>query len=218
MSAVSHWSAWRVHVVVSPLSNARFPVPVGADAVPGARRLVVAIVREWGVPLSEVALEELELCASEVIANALVHTGERCVVTVHWCGGRVRVEVADRGAEPRPKKCDGESTSGRGLLLVEALAHAWGWYPTTEGKVVWFEYPETPEAPCPTYGWGAAFDVHVLGRERDGGEEAPAPQGAGSRGALSRCHATAVTQLPIAPPPTASPAGHSRAKLCWPLK
>ncbi|MFJ7911268.1 ATP-binding protein [Kitasatospora sp. NPDC096204] len=144
------------------MSNVRFPVPLereeppGAGAVPAARRVVMAIVRGWGVPLSETALEELELCASEVIANALVHTGERCVVTVSWCSGRVRVEVADQGAEPRVKVCEEEATSGRGLLLVEALAQAWGWYPTQAGKVVWFEYPETTEAPCPTRGWGTA--------------------------------------------------------------
>ncbi|MFG2908861.1 ATP-binding protein [Kitasatospora sp. NPDC048286] len=161
--------AWRVHVVISPLSNARFPVPLewgelpGAEAVPAARRLVVAIVREWGVPLSDDALEELELCASEVIANALLHTGERCVVTVRWRSGRVRVEVADRGAEPKTGKCDEEATSGRGLLLVEALADVWGWYPAETGKVVWFEYPETGEAPCPTHGWGTAHRLRSLG-------------------------------------------------------
>ncbi len=155
----------RMSTVVSPLSNARFPVPMewggrpGPSAVPAARRLVVAILREWRVPLSEVALGELELCASEIIANALVHTRERCVVTIHWCGARVRVEVADRGGELEDRERDEGATSGRGLLLVEALASAWGWYPTTEGKVVWFEYPETSEAPCPTYGWGTALDV-----------------------------------------------------------
>jgi hypothetical protein len=26
---------------------------------------------------------------------------------------------------------------GRGLLLVEATAHSWGWLPTDNGKVVW---------------------------------------------------------------------------------
>ncbi|MFJ3217418.1 hypothetical protein ACIPLC_16035 [Kitasatospora sp. NPDC086801] len=44
-------------MIVSPLNTARFPVPL-----------------EWGVPLSVDALGEVELCASEVIANALVHT------------------------------------------------------------------------------------------------------------------------------------------------
>lgn len=107
------------------------------------------------------------MCASEVIANALVHTGERCVVSVRWRSGRVRVEVADRGAEPQVKDCDEEATSGRGLLLVEALADAWGWYPVEVGKVVWFEYLETCEAPCPTQGWGTALDLRAVGQPKN---------------------------------------------------
>jgi anti-sigma regulatory factor (Ser/Thr protein kinase) len=122
----------------------------------------MAIVREWGVPLSADALKELELCASEVIANALLHTKERCVVTVRRCAGRVQVEVADRCAELPVRERDEEATGGRGLLLVEALAHAWGWRPAGVGKVVWFEYLETAEAPCPTHGWGTAHDLHAL--------------------------------------------------------
>lgn len=155
-------------LIVSPLDTARFPVPLewgvppGADDVPAARRLVVAIVREWGVPFSEDALQELKLCASEVIANALLHTRARCSVTVRRRADRVRVEVADRCPElPRPER-DDESPGGRGLLLVDALAHAWGWHPTGAGKVVWFDYQETPEAPCPTHGWGTAHTLSSL--------------------------------------------------------
>lgn len=155
-------------MVVSPLSNARFPVPLewgvppGPDAVPAARRLVVAILREWGVPLTGDALQEIELCASEVIANALLHTGERCVVSVRRRGGRVRVEVADRGSGLSYRERDPESTGGRGLVLVQALAHAWGWRPADRGKVVWFEYLENAEAPCPTHGWGTAPELHTV--------------------------------------------------------
>ncbi|MET8622704.1 ATP-binding protein [Kitasatospora sp. NPDC004669] len=155
-------------MIVSPLSNARFPVPLewgeppGADAVPAARRLVVAILREWGVPLLGDALREVELCASEVIANAMVHAKQRCLVAVRWRAGRVRVEVADRCAELPARERDEEATGGRGLLLVEALAHAWGWHPAGVGKVVWFEYLETAEAPCPTHGWGTAHGLHAL--------------------------------------------------------
>ncbi|MFF2080043.1 ATP-binding protein [Kitasatospora sp. NPDC058162] len=155
-------------MVVSPLSNARFPVPLewgvppGPDAVPAARRLVVAILREWGVPLTGDALQEIELCASEVIANALLHTEERCAVSVHWRNGRVRVEVADRQPELPRRDRDAESTGGRGLLLVEALAHAWGWRPADRGKVVWFEYQADAEAPCPTHGWGTALELHAV--------------------------------------------------------
>lgn len=152
-------------MVISPLSNARFPVPLewgvppGADSVPSARRLVMAILREWGVPLSADALHDVELCASELIANALLHTRSRCTVAIRWRAGRLRVEVIDRRPDlPRPERCT-ESTSGRGLLLVETLATAWGWHPAGAGKVVWFEYLETSEAPCPTHGWGTAKDL-----------------------------------------------------------
>ncbi|MER8105744.1 ATP-binding protein [Kitasatospora sp. NPDC094016] len=132
-------------MIVSPLNTARFPVPL-----------------EWGAPLSVDALGEVELYASEVIANALVHTKERCVVTVRWCAGRVRVEVADRCPELPKRELDVGSTRGRGLLLVEALAHASGWHPAGVGKVVWFEYLEAAEVPCPTHGWGTALDLHAL--------------------------------------------------------
>ncbi|MBV6695763.1 ATP-binding protein [Kitasatospora aureofaciens] len=156
------------NVIVSPLNTARFPVPLewgvppGVDAVPRARRLVVAILRDWGVPLSGDALQEIELCASEVIANALVHTKECCAVTVRRRAGRLRVEVADRCPELPRQERDAESTGGRGLLLVEALAHAWGWHPAGAGKVVWFEYLETSHAPCPTHGWGTALNLQAL--------------------------------------------------------
>ncbi|MGA5817826.1 ATP-binding protein [Kitasatospora sp. NPDC094028] len=155
-------------LVDSPFSTARFPVPLewgvppGADAVPAARRLVVAIVREWGVPLSADALQELELCASEVIANALLHTRKRCTVTVRRSADRVRVEVSDRCPELPRQARDDEATGGRGLLLVEALAHAWGWHQTGEGKVVWFDYEETAKSPCPTHGWGTAPGLDSL--------------------------------------------------------
>ncbi|MBO1415436.1 ATP-binding protein, partial [Streptomyces sp. FH025] len=102
-------------MIVSPLNTARFPVPLesgvpsGVDGVPAARRLVVAILRDWGVALSGDGLQEVELCVSELIANALVHTGERCVVTVRWTVGRVRVEVADRCSELPARGCDDES-------------------------------------------------------------------------------------------------------------
>ncbi|MFF2660366.1 hypothetical protein ACFVUH_23790 [Kitasatospora sp. NPDC058032] len=43
----------------------------GPEAVPAARWLVAAIVREWDVPLTDDAFQDLELCASEVIVDAL---------------------------------------------------------------------------------------------------------------------------------------------------
>ncbi|MGW0789795.1 ATP-binding protein [Streptomyces sp. NPDC002911] len=111
------------------------------SAVSAARRRVVAIVRDWDLSLADDMVETLELLAGEVIANAVVHTGEGCQVTVSWNGTRVRLEAEDTegGALPRRVPADLDEESGRGLQLVDGFAQAWGSRPTTDGKAVWFE-------------------------------------------------------------------------------
>jgi hypothetical protein len=57
------------------------------------------------------------------------------------------VEVADRSARaPVPLVAGDELPSGRGLVLVEALAGTWGWRPTAGGKVVYFGFAPDPVA------------------------------------------------------------------------
>ena len=68
-------------------------------------------------------------------------------LTLYVVGDILRIEVTDtRGQElPHPQQPSPEAESGRGLLLVEALAHRWG---VTEGrfprKTVWAELRCTP--------------------------------------------------------------------------
>lgn len=97
-----------------------------------------------------------------MIANALEHAKARCTVTVRRVGERLRVEVAD--PDPAFERCgaDPGATSGRGLILVEALAHSWGWHPAGAGKVVWFDFLESCEAPGTVHGWGAAPGLRSL--------------------------------------------------------
>lgn len=130
----------------SAFAVASFPVPQGWDvkpdaaAVPSARRLIVDIARHWRVPLSEEALADVALCASELLANGMEHTKARCRVTVRWTGLRLRVEVADSSPHPPdPATAEDTVTGGRGLMVVAGLAHSWGWEPSGDGKVVWFE-------------------------------------------------------------------------------
>ncbi|WLQ37069.1 ATP-binding protein [Streptomyces castrisilvae] len=83
-----------------------------------------------------------ELLLSELVTNALVHTGDGAVVAVSVAPRRLRVEVRDfvTGMPPEshvPPADDG--THGRGLILVESLADSWGVRPHALGKVVWFE-------------------------------------------------------------------------------
>ncbi|MEV8456739.1 ATP-binding protein [Streptomyces sp. NPDC052095] len=82
-----------------------------------------------------------ELLLSEVVTNALIHTAHGAVVTASVAPAGLRVEVRDfvpgLPLSYVPDADDG--THGRGLLLVKALADAWGVSPQALGKVVWFE-------------------------------------------------------------------------------
>jgi anti-sigma regulatory factor (Ser/Thr protein kinase) len=115
-------------------------------AVADTRRRLRHQLRQWGVPaLADTA----ELLATELVTNALQHTGGGAVLTATISPGparRLRVEVHDSlGRRPPPARTAGagrpadDATSGRGLLLVEALADTWGVQASGAGKVVWFE-------------------------------------------------------------------------------
>ncbi|MFF2077402.1 ATP-binding protein [Kitasatospora sp. NPDC058162] len=128
------------------IDTATIPKPRTWDVEPNpaairpTRQLVRSIAASWRVPLTDNALRDVELCTAELLANAIEHVEERCRVTVRWTGTRLRVEVADCSPQPPVSKpADDMAPGGRGLLLVGALAHSWGWHPVEAGKVVWFE-------------------------------------------------------------------------------
>ncbi|WP_435176382.1 ATP-binding protein [Actinacidiphila sp. bgisy145] len=116
-----------------------FHVQAGTEAVSRARRRISGTARHWNVPLSDSALADVELCASEIIANALTHAGRECWVRTHWTGQFLQVEVTDRSLRPPVvRSATSEATSGRGLALVESFSHGWGWVPRGLGKTVFF--------------------------------------------------------------------------------
>ena len=102
-----------------------------------ARRFVEAVLRTAHLDhLSYVAT----MLVSELVANAVLHTGTPLVVVVSPDGDHLRVEVHDGSAQlPVRKHYSIMSGTGRGLLLVERMATDWGSTPTADGKVVWFE-------------------------------------------------------------------------------
>ncbi|MEU7637731.1 SpoIIE family protein phosphatase [Streptomyces sp. NPDC039016] len=93
---------------------------------------------------------DVEVAASELIANALTHTESGALVSVELLPGspcRIRLEVEDRSSQwPRRRRPGETATSGRGLLLVEALADRWGAEPRGSGKALWCEFvvPDDP--------------------------------------------------------------------------
>jgi anti-sigma regulatory factor (Ser/Thr protein kinase) len=123
-----------------------FLVAAEPRAVWAARRQVADQLRAWGLPLDETTQYDIELLFSELITNAAKHTGAPCAVYLRWDGKRIRVEVTD--TDPQPPTVgepDSEDETGRGLLLVQELAAAWGVEPDPAGKRVWFEIGTTAQ-------------------------------------------------------------------------
>jgi len=112
--------------------------PADLVAVGAIRHRLRAALDHWGVP--ELA-DTAELLASELVTNALVHTGKGAVFdAVLTAEQRLRIEVQDGTVRLPGRRHPSESaTSGRGLLLVEALADDWGVQLRGDGKVTWFE-------------------------------------------------------------------------------
>ncbi|WP_406168818.1 ATP-binding protein [Streptomyces canus] len=116
-----------------------------------ARQVAVRHLEEWGYPPASDASCAVALVVAELAANAVRHgrvtgRGFGLRLALDAAAGLVRVEVADAAsakrppAAPPPSAPDGES--GRGLLLVDALAVRWGSAPRHPlGKTVWAEIP-----------------------------------------------------------------------------
>lgn len=87
-----------------------------------------------------------ELLASELVTNALVHTDHGAVVTATVAASTLRVEVRDfmAGLPVQQVPAAHLGTHGRGLVLLQSLADAWGVRTHGVGKVVWFELHESP--------------------------------------------------------------------------
>ncbi|OLZ62053.1 hypothetical protein AV521_43040 [Streptomyces sp. IMTB 2501] len=113
------------------------PTPRGARL---ARLLATEQLRTWGVPL-----DAAQPIVAELAANAATHgrvPGRSFRLTLYVVGGTLRIEVTDTRGDRMPRihlpSADGDS--GRGLVVVEALADRWGVASgRTPRKTVWAE-------------------------------------------------------------------------------
>ncbi|GHJ35417.1 ATP-binding protein [Streptomyces sp. TS71-3] len=82
------------------------------------------------------AMDTVPLLLSELVANAIQHGGGEVRVRVRLGGWRLLIEVTDGGKGlPVLRRRGLEEESGRGLLLVEALAESWG--VSEDGATTW---------------------------------------------------------------------------------
>ncbi|GAA3206717.1 ATP-binding protein [Nonomuraea helvata] len=93
--------------------------------------------------------DDVALLTSELATNAILHTrsgsGGSFTVTMTSSETAVRVLVSDAGSDGPPCVCrtSAQSTSGRGLPLIEALSHRWGFTREDGTTTVWFELLHT---------------------------------------------------------------------------
>ncbi|KPI22185.1 putative PAS/PAC sensor protein [Actinobacteria bacterium OK074] len=115
------WTVWRV-----------------PEAAGQARRFTRRTLRAWQV--TEEA-DTVLLVVSELVTNALVHTGGQVRLDLTLVNHRLRVAVTDGSPRTpvKPTSIGWEATGGRGILLVEAVSAAWGTVPVSGGKQVWAE-------------------------------------------------------------------------------
>jgi serine phosphatase RsbU (regulator of sigma subunit)/anti-sigma regulatory factor (Ser/Thr protein kinase) len=107
-----------------------------------ARRFLRRVLTGWQV--GEDLVDSAELCVSELVTNAVIHTGTAAELTARLDGDALTVLVRDGGgAGPVQQRiADGEDpmmVSGRGLGLVDAIATAWAAEHGADGTTVWFE-------------------------------------------------------------------------------
>ncbi|MER5276213.1 ATP-binding protein [Streptomyces sp. NPDC002809] len=117
------------------------PLAVDLPAVPKAVPEVRRILRAW---FAGADTTDLTLCVGELLTNVIVHLGEGTPVTLRVSGthtGRVRAELSDPtpGVWPALRSAGTGDESGRGLLLVDALALRWGVEQGPYRKKVWCE-------------------------------------------------------------------------------
>ncbi len=121
--------------------------------VGAARRMVRDTMFDSG---AEADLDSVVLAVSELVTNALVHTGAEVGLRVWSSPTGTRVEVEDSSVHvPVLRHYAQTAGTGRGVQLVEELSDRWGVELGGSGKVVWFEVGE-PVGPTPPQGAGSA--------------------------------------------------------------
>ncbi|WP_161367776.1 ATP-binding protein [Streptomyces sp. SID5643] len=118
-----------------------------------ARRWARSRLAGSGIQADEPLAETLILLVSELVTNAVVHTGRPAVLRLSLPHvvteeATVRLEVADRsGRAPVPRCAGDDATGGRGLALVDGLADRWGWSVEATGKRIWCEVDRCAKSP-----------------------------------------------------------------------
>jgi anti-sigma regulatory factor (Ser/Thr protein kinase) len=111
-------------------------LPASPRAPGLARAHVRAVLAQWGLTR---LCDEVLLLTTEVVTNALMHTGGASRLRVERVGAGVRVTVDDSSPVlPAVRRPSASATTGRGCRLLTELADSWTAVPHDGGKSVAF--------------------------------------------------------------------------------
>jgi len=120
---------------IPPPQRVRRWLPGTPSAAAAARQVIRDACRRWAV---EHLADRAATIGTELVSNVVLHAGTDFVLSVAMdrC-----LHIAVRDGSTRRARLGGaagpEDFGGRGLMVVEALAAAWGSTPDSTGKVVW---------------------------------------------------------------------------------
>jgi serine phosphatase RsbU (regulator of sigma subunit)/anti-sigma regulatory factor (Ser/Thr protein kinase) len=119
--------------------RARRTFAADARSVSGARLFARKTLEDWG---AGDLVDTATLLVSELVTNAVVHTGTTATLRLRLDAGTLRLEVEDHHPgrslpSGTPTAATDDTESGRGLLITSALASAWGVEYTATSKSVW---------------------------------------------------------------------------------
>lgn len=120
------------------LPNMRFVHDLAAD--PAALQPARVLLEAWCLS-QHVDPESMVIIANELCTNAIRHGQGSVVLTASGSPDRLGLGVRQEGryelAIPVPDSSSDLQITGRGLLMVDALAESWGWQLTASSTFVW---------------------------------------------------------------------------------
>lgn len=124
-----------------------------------ARHFVADTLAEW-------SLHDPQDCAAmvvtELVSNAIRHTGAPVALHLYHAGERLVIEVLDEDDRPpRRMQPTMQEENHRGVYIVDKLTNRWGTRPTSRGKVVWAELLLLHQQVVQRAGPGGATDVQA---------------------------------------------------------
>jgi Histidine kinase-like ATPase domain len=103
------------------------------------RHVTAAVLPAWGLAH---LVESAQLVVSELITNAYQHSprADSFELALSRRGNGLRIALADGSAiRPVVQELSSEAETGRGMVIVQALANRWGTEDHHGGKRVWVD-------------------------------------------------------------------------------